>query len=320
MELRTIGRTGIAISPVAMGCWPITGITSTNVTEPESLATLEAAFDAGINFFDTAYCYGYKGESEEMIAGVLGNHRDQIVIATKGGIHWKERKQCCDGRPATLLRECKESLRRLKTDRVELYYLHAPDPNIPIAESAGALKELLDAGHIRSAGLSNANCEQLEEFARVCPLSAFQPHYNMLQREMEISELPWCRDQGVSVLVYWPLMKGLLAGKLSRDHTFDPKDGRRKYPMFHGEQWQKNQDFLDKLRPLASETQTSVAQVVINWTIQRNGITAALCGARRPEQIRDNAAAMNWQLSGEQISRIDEAIAERGPIVSRAAV
>lgn len=303
-----------------MGCWPIAGVTSIDVHEEHSLATLEAAFEAGINFFDTAYCYGYEGESERMIGRVLGPKRDRIVIATKGGIHWENRVQQKDGRPETLKRQCDESLRRLKTDRVELYYLHAPDPKVPIAESAGAFRELLDAGKILSAGVSNCNVEQMRAFAAVCPLAACQPHYNMLQREIERAELPWCRDNGVSVMVYWPLMKGLLAGKLARDHLFDPKDGRRKYPMFHGEEWEKNQNFLDELRPIAEETETTVAQVVINWTIQRPGITVALCGAKRPDQIRDNAAAMRWQLTPEQITRIDQAIAARGPIISRAAV
>lgn len=320
IEQREIGRTGMRISPVAMGCWPISGITSIDVTEDQSLATLEAAFDAGISFFDTAYAYGYQGESERMIGRVFAGRRNQVVIATKGGIHWEHGKQVKDGRPETLRRECEESLRRLGTDHVELYYLHAPDPRVPISESAGALRELLEAGKVRSVGVSNVNVTQLQEFAAACPLSAYQPHYNMLQREIERAELPWCMEHGVSVMVYWPLMKGLLAGKLPRGHVFDPKDGRRKYPMFHGEEWEKNQDFLDKLRPIAEEVGRSVAQVVIDWTIQRPGITAALCGAKRPDQIRDNAAAMQWQLTPRQIARIDAAIAERGPIVSRAAV
>lgn len=320
MQLREIGHTGIRITPVAMGCWPISGITSIEVNEADSLATLEAALDAGINCFDTAYCYGYEGESERMIARALGHRRDEIVIATKGGIHWENRVQQKDGSPETLHRECDESLRRLNTDRVELYYLHAPDPRVPVAESAGALKELLEAGKIRSVGVSNFNAQQLADFSQVCPISACQPHYNMLQREIEDSVLPWCIEHNTSIMAYWPLMKGLLAGKLPRDHVFDPKDGRQKYPMFHGEEWQKNQDFLDTLRPIAQETGTSVAQVVINWTIERPGITAALCGAKRPEQIRDNAASMNWKLTDEQIARIDHAIEQRGPIVSRAAV
>lgn len=318
--LRTLGQTSIAVTPVAMGCWPISGVTSVNVTEAESLATLEAAVDSGVNFFDTAYCYGYEGESERLIARALGHRRDDIVIATKGGIHWVDKKQARDGSPETLRRECDESLRRLNTDRVDLLYLHAPDPNVPLSESAGALRELLDAGKTRSVGLSNATTEQLAEFAAVCPLAAYQPHYNMLQREIELSQLPWCVANGVSAVVYWPLMKGLLAGHLPRDYVFDPRDGRRKYPMFHGEEWEKNQDFLGDLRPIAAAAGKSLAQLVINWTIHQPGITVALCGAKRPDQIIANAGGMGWTLSADQMSQINTALIKRGPSVSGRAV
>lgn len=318
--LREIGRTGIMVTPIAMGCWPIAGVTSIDVTEANSLATLQAAVDHGINFFDTAYCYGYEGESEKLIAKALGSRRDQIVIASKGGIHWKDRVQQKDASAKTLQLECDESLRRLNTDRIDLHYLHAPDPNVPLAESAAALKALLDSGKIRSVGVSNFSLAQLAEFYAICPISAYQPHYNMLQREIESSQLPWCIENNVSVMVYWPLLKGLLAGKLPRDYQFDPKDGRRKYPMFVGEQWDKNHDFLDLLRPLAEEANVPLAQLVLNWTIQRPGITVALCGAKRPDQIIDNAGTMNWQLTADQIARIDAAIAARGDVVSRGAV
>ena len=318
--LREIGRTGIFVTPLAMGCWPIAGITSIDVIEEFSVATLEAAIDSGLNFFDTAYCYGYGGESEQMIGRTIGHRRDEVVIASKCGIHYEGLGQVKDGRRETLLRECDESLRRLKTDRIDLYYLHAPDPKTPIEESALAMKSLLDAGKIRSVGVSNFSTEQLSQFHAACPISASQPHYNMLQREIEATHLPWCVKHGVSINVYWPLMKGLLAGKLKRDHQFSAKDGRQKYPMFSGTEWEKNQDFVDKLRVIADECGATVSQVTLNWTIQRAGITVALCGAKRPEQIRDNAATLTWKLTPEQIARIDQAISDRGPIVSRAAV
>ncbi|MCA9015875.1 MAG: aldo/keto reductase [Planctomycetaceae bacterium] len=314
--LRNIGNTNIQVTPIAMGCWPISGVTSVDVTEAASLATLNAAFDSGINFFDTAYCYGYEGESERLIAKALGEKREQIVIATKGGIHWSGRKQVRNASPARIKQECDESLSRLNTDRVELYYLHGPDPEIPVSESAGAFKELLEAGKILSAGVSNFTLEQLQEFAAVCPISAYQPRYNMLQREIEADRLPWCIENQVSVMAYWPLMKGLLAGKLARDHQFDPEDGRQKYPMFHGEEWQKNQDFLDELRILAEEMKRTIAQIVIRWTIQQTGITCALCGAKRPEQIIENAETMNFELSDSQIDSINRLIQKRGPICS----
>jgi len=320
MDMRTIGQTDIEITPVAMGCWPIAGITSVDVSEASSLATLQAALESGINFFDTAYCYGYAGESEQLIARALGSQRDGIVIASKAGIHWHNNTQVRDARPERVLQQCDESLRRLNTDRIDLYYLHAPDPDIPIAHTAEAFRQLLDSGKIRTVGVSNCRTDQIQDFKQVCPVAACQPHYNMLQREIEQDLLPWCREQQISVIPYWPLMKGLLAGKLPRDHQFDSRDGRRKYPMFRGAEWQKNQDFLDELRALSNETGHSVAQIVIRWTVQRPGITAALCGAKRPEQIQDNAQALTWSMTAEHVARIDNAIAARGPTVSRAAV
>jgi aryl-alcohol dehydrogenase-like predicted oxidoreductase len=317
---RALGNSGIEVTSVAMGCWPITGITSLDVTVEQSEATLQAAFDAGINFFDTAYCYGFEGESEQMIGRVLGGHRDEIVIATKGGLHWENGKNTHDGSPERLLRECDESLQRLGTDRVELYYLHAPDPEVPIAESAAAIRQMIDSGKVLSAGLSNATVGQLAEFQSVCPLAAYQPHYNMLQREIETAQLPWCIEHNVATAVYWPLLKGLLAGKLPRDHVFAAGDGRVKYPMFQGDEWQRNQDFVARLREIADGLGRTVADIVINWTIQQPGITTALCGAKRPEQIRETAEAMNWQLSMDDLAAINQALADRGEPVSRGAV
>jgi aryl-alcohol dehydrogenase-like predicted oxidoreductase len=320
-QYRRLGITDIFVSPVALGCWPIAGMTSLDVNDSDSRATIATCFDVGINFLDTAYCYGANGESERLISQAIANRRDELVIATKGGVHWNSSGQrVLDGRPETLQRECDESLRRLQTDHVELLYLHAPDPTIPVSESAGALKRILDLGKTRSVGISNCTLEQLKEFHSVCPVTAFQPVFNMLQREIEHDCLPWCRDHHVSVVVYWPLMKGLLAGKLRREHQFDPRDGRAKYPMFQGQEWQKNQDFVDELRQIASEIGVAVAELVVNWTIHQPGITAALCGAKRPNQIAETAPAMRWQLTHEHRSRIEAALQKRGQAITKAAV
>lgn len=314
MERRRLGNTGIEVTPIALGCWPIAGMTSPGVNDDDSLATIRACFDLGINHLDTAFCYGRDGESERLIARAVGSRRDEMVIATKGGIHWLPDggPQGRDGSPATLRRECEESLLRLKIDHVDLYYLHAPDPRVPVAESAGAIRRLMDEGKTQSAGASNLTLAQLKEFAAECPLAAFQPPYNMLQRHIESDILPWCREQGVAVLVYWALMKGLLAGKLGRDHVFGPDDNRRKYPMFRGDEYQKNLDLVDRLTRIAAEAGHTVAELVLNWTIHQPGITAALCGAKRPQQIRENALGAGWKLTPGQLSQIDQALAARG--------
>jgi len=313
MELRPLGKTDLRISPVALGCWPIAGLTSPGVTDENSIATIRACFDLGVNHLDTAHMYGTTGESERLIARALGSRRDEIVLATKGGLYLDPKgKRHHDASPAMLRRQCEESLQRLGTDRVELLYLHAPDPNVPLAESAGALRRLLEEGKTRAVGVSNVTLRQLETFAAECPLAAYQPHYNMLQREIEADTLPWCREHGVAVVVYWALLKGLLAGRIERDHVFAETDSRRKYAMFHGEEWQKNHDLVDELREIAKDCGHTVADLVINWTIHQPGITAALCGAKRPEQIRETAGAMNWTLGEEPRTAIDRALALRG--------
>jgi len=320
MHFRQLGRSQYSVSSVALGCWPIAGITTLNATREESLATLRAAVEAGINFMDTAYAYGIHGESEQMIGEVIRDCRDQIVVATKGGIHRVGRGQEYDARPETLRRQCDESLQRLGTDRIDLYYLHAPDPKTPITDSAGAIAELIQAGKVVLAGASNLNLHQLQQFHEVCPISAVQPHYNLLQREIETELVPWCLNLGVSICVYWPLMKGFLAGKLQRDHQFEAGDGRAKYPMFQGDEWHRNHDFLDELRIIAKDLNVSVAQLAIAWTIHQPGITAALCGAKRDWQIQETAAAMHVHLTEDILSQINAAVTRRGSIVSRAAV
>lgn len=319
--LRRLGKSSLEVSAVAMGCWPVTGMTSLDVNEADSLATLEAAANAGINFFDTAFCYGLQGESERLIHRALGDRRDEIILATKCGIAWTtDGSRVVDGTPATIKKQCELSLERLGTDQIDLYYLHAPDPNVPIAESAGAIADLITAGKVRYAGASNCPLDQLRSFHQQCPLTAIQPHYNLLQREIENDILPWARQNQISVAAYWPLLKGLLAGKLPRDFVFRPGDGRAKYPMFQGEEWQLNQNFIDTLRALAADGQRSVAEIVVNWTIHRKGITSAICGAKRPYQIIESAQAMTFELSASEQQIISEALKRRGQPRSTAAV
>jgi aryl-alcohol dehydrogenase-like predicted oxidoreductase len=320
-KMRRLGSTDIEASSVAMGCWPISGMTSLDVNDADSMNTLRAAVDVGVNFFDTAYCYGRDGESERLIARVISEDRGSVVIATKGGIHWDPHGvRVFDASPDRLRQECGESLQRLGTDYIDLLYLHAPDPNVPVIESAAALKSLLEAGKTRSVGVSNFNLEQMKAFHAVCPITAVQPHYNMLQREIETDIVPWCLQHNVSIVVYWPLLKGLLAGKLARDHPFREGDGRAKYPMFQGEEWNRNHDFIDQLKTIADDLHKTVAQLVVNWTVHQPGITAALCGAKRANQIEETAGAMGWTLGEETLGRINQALGRRGQPVSQSAV
>jgi aryl-alcohol dehydrogenase-like predicted oxidoreductase len=319
--LRRLGRTDIFVSPVALGCWPIAGMTSLHVNDHDSRATIDAALDAGINFLDTAYIYGNDGESERLIAAAIAGRAQKPVIATKGGIHWDTKgDRVFDASRETLHRECRASLQRLQVEVIDLYYLHAPDPALPIEESAAGFAELKSAGLIRAVGVSNVTLAQLQSFERVCPVDAVQPAYNMLQRQIEADLVPYCREQQIALCTYWPLLKGLLAGKLPRTHVFEPGDGRAKYPMFQGEEWQRNQDLLDDLRQIAKSAGKTVPQLVVQWTIAQPGVTSALCGAKRPDQILESAAALSSPIMPAELAQIDAALARRGPAVTRSAI
>lgn len=314
-NLRQIGTSELYVTGVALGCWPIAGMTSLDVNEADSLATLAAARDQGINFFDTAYCYGPAGESEKLLGRALADQRDDVVIASKGGIHWNSSlQQQQDAAPATILRQCEESLRRLRTGHLDLYYLHGPDPRIPLSETASAFQRLIDEGKIRYAGVSNCSVEQIEEFVSVCPIVAVQPRYNLLQRKIESSLIPWCQQRKIGVVHYWPLMKGLLAGKIRRNHAFDPRDKRLRYPIFQGENFEKAQSLLDLLDQIAADQQKTVSQVVVNWSMHRPGITATLCGAKRDWQISETAGAMGWRLDQRNLQRIEDKLDSLGPL------
>lgn len=324
---RPLGSSPVSVGPLGLGCWPLAGMTREGVTREAAVATVRAAIAAGITHLDTAYCYGEHGESERAIKEALAGRRDGIVIAGKCGIHWEPdparsppRRQIIDGRPQRIRFEVEESLGRLGTDHLDLLYLHAPDPTIPIEQSAGELKRVLEAGQARAIGLSNATVDQLTRFAAVCPLAACQMHFNMLQREIEKEILPWCVAHSVAMVVYWPLMKGLLAGGMRRDQVFSKTDSRHAYPMFIGDEFAKNLDFVDAIRPQAARLGCGLADLVLAWTAEQPGITSVLFGATSPDQVRENAAALQCDLDEAARAAIRAAIETRGPVANRRVV
>jgi aryl-alcohol dehydrogenase-like predicted oxidoreductase len=313
--LRQLGKSDLSVHPIGLGLWPIAGMTSLEVSEADSRSTIEAALEAGINFFDTAYCYGVDGVSERLLGEVAQQNRDRMIIATKGGVHWDARlDRVNDASPRRLEYELEESLRRMGISVVDLLYLHSPDLVTPVAESAAALARIQAAGKARYIGVSNVNLAQLQEFHAVCPVTAVQLKYNMLQREIEQDIVPWCLEQGISIVAYWPLMKGLLAGKLRRGYRFDPADKRLTYPMFIGRQWEWNQKLLDRLEAIAQRAGVPLITLVLGWTLAQPGITSVLCGAKRPWQILESAAAMQWQPDEAILAEIEAAIQERAAL------
>jgi aryl-alcohol dehydrogenase-like predicted oxidoreductase len=273
------------------------------MTEEAAVAVIDAALEAGVDHLDTAHAYGRDGESERRVARAIRHRRGQVVLATKVGVYWDENGELKrTGMPELLRRHFEESLRRLEVDHVELLYLHAPADDAPLADAAGLFRQLVAEGKTRAVGVSNLSVEQMEVFGAECPFVACQVRYNRLQREIEADVLPWCRAHDVSVVAYEPLALGLLTGKFTRDHVFAEEDWRRRSPLFTGEAWAKNLDEVEHMRSVAQTFGCSVAQLAVRWTISQPGVAAALCGAKRPEQIRETAQAV----------RIAESLQESG--------
>ena len=304
MEYRMLGTSGIEVSVIGMGCWPMAGVGWTGIDDDQSLAALKTAIDQGITLIDTAYMYGQNGESERLVAKAIAECREQIVLATKCGLHWEGDLMIRDSSRSQILKEFEESLRRLNTDYVDLYQVHAFDEKTPIQETAETLAELLSEGKIRAIGVSNYDSDQMKEFARYAPLHSNQPPYNILMREIELDLLPHCQAENVGVVTYWPLYRGLLTGKYGRGHKFPDGDSRIDNPHFNGSSLDATLEMLEQIRPIAEACNKSVAQTVINWTANQPGITAALCGATRPEHVAQNVEAVGWHLSEAQMQSI----------------
>ena len=312
MARRKLGESDLEVSPVSLGCWPFAGISSLGVSDRVSCETVEAAIGMGINHFDTAYSYGYDGRSDRVLRQILEKQWDSVVLGTKVGSHYdSNRQRILDCSKKRVLLEVDEIRNRLGLERIDLLYLHAPDGKTSIEEVAETFARLVDAGVVKHVGLSNTTLEESRRFSSIIRPVVVQPPFNMLQQEPLAAIAPFIRESGCGVAAYWPLMKGLLAGKLQRNHVFDPQDRRLTYPMYQGQEWQLNQDFLDELRTIAVNSGWSVTRLVVRWTMMQSKISTVLCGAKSPEQILESAEAMYGDCSSDILQAIDVAIERR---------
>lgn len=318
MLYRKLGTTDINISAIGLGTWAIGGGAWWGETDDEeSIRTIHAALDAGINLIDTAPGYGF-GRSEEVIGRAIAGRRDSVVLATKCGLWWEDAQGGfffeIDGkrihrslRPETIRREVEMSLQRLGTDHIDLLQTHwqvmASDPT-PIADTMACLLALKAEGKIRAIGVSNVNIPQLSEYLAAGTIESNQPKYSMLDREIEAEMLPFCREHHVSVLVYSPLEQGLLTGKIGMERVFNEGEYRNNIPWFRPAPRKHVLEMLAGWADLTAKYQCTLGQLVIAWTILQPGITVALCGARHPEQTRENALASNVQLTQDDIKRM----------------
>ncbi|QND55084.1 aldo/keto reductase (plasmid) [Phyllobacterium sp. 628] len=315
----TIGKAGVKSSAVGLGTWAIGGWMWGGTDEKQSIAAIQASLDAGVTLIDTAPAYGL-GRSEEIVGKALEGRRDKAVIATKCGLVWHTQKGRHffdqDDKPVhrylgrdAIFHEVEESLKRLRTDYIDLYITHWQDPTTPIEETVRALEDLRSAGKIRAIGASNVSPADLNAYIATGSLDAIQERFSMIDREIEIELLPLTKRNNVATLSYSSLALGLLSGMIDPGRVFSGDDQRKDNPRFSVGNRSKAKDFADAIRPLADKHKASIAQIVIAWTLAQPGVTFALCGARNPEQALENATAGTIRLEGEDLSAIDAAIA-----------
>jgi aryl-alcohol dehydrogenase-like predicted oxidoreductase len=273
------------------------------VDDDESIAAIKRAIELGINFLDTADVYGL-GHSEEVVGRALGEDRKRVFLATKGGIRWDAsgKNLVEDASPAHLMGAIEASLRRLRTDHVDLYQVHWPDPKTPIEETGKTLLEIQKSGKARYVGVSNYSVAQMEEMLRTVRIQSLQPPYSLLEREVEKEILPYCRNRGIGVVVYSPLAKGLLTGKFTAKSTFD--DVRKDSKLFQPGAFEENLARVDLLQGLADARHRTVAQLAINWVLSNPAVTVAIAGAKRSSQVEENAAGIDFQLNAEELREI----------------
>ncbi len=324
MEKRKLGTSEIEVSAIGLGCWAIGGWMWGGTDDEKAVAAIRKAIDVGMFFLDTAAIYGF-GHSEEIVGKAIEGRRDEVILATKCGLVWEHptreprfvdeegNKVYGDLTKESVLREAEESLRRLKTDWIDIYQCHRPDELTPAEETMEAMNLLLEQGKIRAIAVSNFSVEQMEAFRRYGPVHSDQPRYSMLDRTIEPEILPYCRENNIGILAYSPIEQGILTGKVTLDREFRFGDHRRHRPWFQKKNLKRALDFLEKLKPIADVHGKTLAQLAANWVISQEGVTSALVGARTPEQVVENAGAADWRLTEDELKQIEEYVEELGP-------
>jgi aryl-alcohol dehydrogenase-like predicted oxidoreductase len=311
MEFIDIPGTGLRVSRVALGTWAMGGWMWGGTDERESIATVQTALHLGINLIDTAPAYGF-GTSEELVGKAVtrAGLRTQAVIATKVGLEWRDGKVYRDASPDRIRRGIEGSLRRLRTDYIDIYQVHWPDPLVPIEETAEAMRALYEAGTIRAIGVSNFSVAEMERFRKVAPLHVLQAPYNLFERTIESEILPYCRANDIATFGYGALCRGLLSGRMRADTTFEGDDLRRLDPKF---QQPRFEQYLEAVRQLDQLAQDRIGHRVIHlavrWMLDQ-GIGVALWGGRRPRQLQAALGMERVSLDPATRTEIDRILAE----------
>jgi aryl-alcohol dehydrogenase-like predicted oxidoreductase len=322
MQRRNLGYTDLKLTTIGLGTWAIGGPWQFGwgpQDDGEAIAAILKALDLGVNWIDTAAIYGC-GHSEELVGKALKQTRIRPIIATKCGLLWDEKREKVNCLKSQSIREeCHASLKRMGVEGIDLYQIHRPEPDSDIEQAWEEMARLQEQGKVKHIGVSNFSVTQLDRIRKIATVASLQPPYNMLRREVEDELLGYCAENNIGVVAYSPMQRGLLTGKFSQERLagLPLDDHRRRIPEFQEPQFSATLQLVDQLRPIAERNGRTLAQLAISWVLRRSEVTAAIVGARRPEQIAETAAASNWALSQEDIEEIEQLLAERQEKINR---
>jgi aryl-alcohol dehydrogenase-like predicted oxidoreductase len=309
-----LGQTNLQVSAIAFGTWAFGGDWGAADLQ-ESKDAIQHALELGINLFDTAQGYGF-GAAEQLLGGALRERtsREDVVIATKGGLRMEGDRLLRDASRRWLREGVEASLRNLGTDYIDLYQIHWPDLHTPPEETAGALDELVAEGKIRHAGVSNYDLDQLQALGRFGRVETLQPPYHLFRRDIEETILPYTAEHDIGVLVYGPMAHGLLSGRMTPSTTFDADDWRSKSPDFTGETFRRNLAVVERLKGFAQQRGISLPQLAVAWTLANLAVQVAIVGARRPSQLDGTVPAADLELSEADLRQIDTILTGAVPV------
>ncbi|MGH8158761.1 MAG: aldo/keto reductase [Rhodanobacter sp.] len=308
MQTRTLGHSGLTVSALGFGCMGLNFAYGAAMAKQDAVTLLRQAVEAGVTFFDTAEAYG-PFTNEELVGEALAPLRDQVVIATKFGFKDGDASTGMDSRPARIRAVAEASLKRLKTDHIDLFYQHRVDPNVPMEDVAGTVKELIAEGKVRHFGLSEAGVQSIRRAHAVQPVTALQSEYSLWWREPEKEVLPTCEELGIGFVPFSPLGRGFLTGKIDATTTFTKDDFRNRVPRFSAEARQANQSVVDLLGQIAAGRQATPAQIALAWLLAQKPWIVPIPGTTKRQRLQENIGATAIELHADELRRIEDALA-----------